>query len=137
MKTEKGVTLTSLIIYIVAMLITVATIATMTKYFYGNLDNLTDRNKVSKNYTSFNSYFTTDVNEQGNEVLYSEESMLVFTNGNQYTFKDNGIYMNKINICNNVNSCTFEVDNTEKTKITVKINIDGKDYSNVYTLKGE
>lgn len=137
MKSEKGITLTSLIIYIIAMLVVVSTIAVMTKYFYGNLNYLTNKNQASKEYTSFNSYFTDEINAQENSVIYCEESIIIFNSGNQYTFKDNSIYMNKINICNNVESCQFIYDDADKTKVTVKINIAGKNYNNVYTLKGE
>lgn len=135
MRGHKGVTLTSLTVYIIAMVIVVATIAVMTKYFYGNLDYLTDRNQVSKEYTSFNSYFTTDINTKGIKVLYCEGNIIAFSNGNQYTFQGNTIYMNKIAISNNVESCEFIYDSNDESKISVELNIGGKDYNNEYTLK--
>ena len=42
MKSEKGVTLSSLIIYVIAMVIVVSIIAVMTKYFYGNVNKLSN-----------------------------------------------------------------------------------------------
>ena len=88
MKSQKGVTLTSLIIYIIAMVIVVGTTATLTNYFYGNIDKLSERTQASKEYTSFNSYFTGEINKKGNQVLKDEsnESKIIFTSGNQYTY---------------------------------------------------
>ena len=69
MKSEKGITLISLIIYIVAMVIVVAIITTITGYFYGNIDNLQSRNEGAKEYTTFNSYFVNDINEKENYYI--------------------------------------------------------------------
>ena len=46
MKNNKGITLTSLIIYIIGMLIVIATIATLTSFFYKNV-NINEIEKVS------------------------------------------------------------------------------------------
>lgn len=142
MRAQKGITLTSLIVYIIAMLIVVGSVTTMTKYFYGNIDNLTDRNQKTEGFTAFNSYFTAEVNQENNGVLSvnDEQTILIFTNGNQYTVKDEtdgkkGIYFNKTKICSNVDTCTFSYDNDKK--ITVNLKIDGKNYNNVYTLKSK
>lgn len=135
MKTENGVTLTSLTIYVIAMVVVVATVAVMTRYFYGNLDYLTNRNQASKEYMAFNSYFTADINTEGIKVLHCSSNVIIFSNGNQYTFEGSIIYMNKIAICNDVNSCNFIYDSNDESKVTVELNISGKDYNNDYTLK--
>lgn len=134
MKNQKGITLVSLTIYIIAMVVVVATITTLTKFFYGNLDDLTNTTKEYKDYTLFNSYFTAEINKEKNNIIQCTENSIIFSNSNQYTYKDNTIYMNKINICNNVDSCKFIYNQTDKSKVTVEMSIDGKNYNTTYTL---
>lgn len=139
MRNQKGITLSSLIVYVIAMVVVVATIATVTKYFYGNLNYLTDKTDGSKEYTTFTSYFTKEINTEGNKVIScsDDKTVIIFSSGNQYTFTDEQIYMNKINICSNVSSCEFTYSEDNPTKVTVQLVIDGKDYNNTYTLKQE
>ena len=99
MKSEKGITLTSLIIYIIAMAIVIGIVATITNYFYNNIDGLTDRTESSKSYTTFNSYFVNEITQKDNTVLSCTGSIIVFSSGNQYTFAGGDLYMNKIKIC--------------------------------------
>ena len=56
MRSEKGVTLTSLIIYVIAMLIAITIISIMTGYFYKNIDVSTEKYSYLGEYTRFNSY---------------------------------------------------------------------------------
>ena len=136
MKSEKGITLISLIVYVVAMIVVVAIITTLTGYFYRNIDTLQTGNEGAKQYTTFNSYFTNDINEKDNYVLTDESSStkLIFANGNQYTYAGNDIYFNKIKICREIESCSFQY-NTENKKVTVEMVINGKNYKNEYTCK--
>jgi len=135
MRSEKGITLTSLIIYVIAMSIVIGLIATMTKYFYGNLNYISDRTASTKEYTSFNAFITAETNEKGNQVLKCENTYIVFSNGHQYTYDSdsNAIYMNKIQICSNVTSCSFSYN---ENKLTINITLD-KPYTNTYNLESE
>lgn len=136
MKSEKGITLISLIVYVVAMVVVVTIITTLTGYFYGNINTLQSRNEGSKQYTAFNSYLINDINKKENYILtdISSDSKIIFANGNQYTFAGSAIYFNKIKICKDITDCQFQYDN-EKNKITVEMNIDGKNFNNEYTFK--
>lgn len=146
MKRDSGVTLTSLIIYVIAMVVVVATIATLTKYFYGNIDRLSEKTNGAKEYTAFNSYFTNEINDRSNKILaeVSSNTKLVFSNGNQYTFSKKHesdltglIYLNKMIICRDVKDCRFEYNDTTKL-ITVKIEFkDKQEYENTYKLANE
>ena len=44
MKSQKGITLTSVIIYIIGMTMCIGVIATLTTYFYKNMDSIDDYN---------------------------------------------------------------------------------------------
>ena len=69
MKSEKGVTLISVIIYVIAMLIIIAVITVLTSYFYTNVDINSASEDLNQQYTKFNSYFTEEVNRKGNKIL--------------------------------------------------------------------
>ena len=107
MKSERGVTLTSLIVYIIAMLLVVGILAVISRYFYRNINNINESIEPHTEYTTFNSYFTDEVNHNGIKVLDCEttedktESYIFFDNGVQYTFiqENEGIYRNKVKMC--------------------------------------
>lgn len=138
MKSEKGVTLSSLIIYVIAMSIIVGTVAGITNYFYGNINSLTTRTKSSKEYTKFNSYFINEINKTDNSVINVDDTTIVFSSGNQFKFvnANAGVYFNKIKICKDVTSLTFGYDETTK-EITVTMQINGKTFINEYTMQND
>ena len=135
MKQDSGVTLTSLIIYVIAMVMVVAIVGTLTTLYYRNVDNLMDNTEQAKEYTTFNSYFTNEINKKENKVLedISSSNKIIFSSGNQYTFVGEAIYMNQVLICKYVKSCEFNYNNTTK-QITVNITIGDKNYNNTYNL---
>ena len=57
MKNNKGITLTSLIIYVTGMMIVVVTIATLTSFFYKNV-NVGNISKDTTQYTQFSNIFS-------------------------------------------------------------------------------
>lgn len=138
MKSERGVTLTSIMIYIIALTIAVVTIGRLITYFYKNI-NMVDSSSISDaEYMKFNSYFTDEVNIEGNEVELigdeNETSYIIFSKTqNQYTYKNGKIYRGKVKICDNINQCVFDYDETTKI-ISVELKIKDKDYSTKYTV---
>lgn len=144
MKSNKGITLTSLIVYVIAMVIVVTTVSTITSYFYNNIDDLNSGTDSAMAYTKFNMYFTQEINTSKNyPALISETAeYIVFSKtGNQYTFKNGAIYKNQIKICDGISSCTFEVDKTDQeqeVKDLVKVyikTIGNSEYTNTYKIQ--
>lgn len=68
MKGNKGITLTSLIIYITAMMVVVALISTLTTFFSKNI-KMSDINSNTKQYTKFSSIFLDEINAKDNKVI--------------------------------------------------------------------
>lgn len=143
-KNQKGVTLTSLIVYIIAMVIVIGIIATITKYYYSNLSEINSQVDVSKEYSSLNSYILQDVNNPYNVISECTDNYIVFYNStnqddgyHQYTFRENSIYYNKIKICNAVKSCRFTQNNLEpETKFTINITFQNNESKNLdYSIK--
>ncbi len=140
MKSEKGVTLTSVMVYIIALTVVVITVGRIMTYFYKNVNNVTEDTNSSGAYISFNSYFTEEINIEGNDVeecatdSTTGESYIIFSKtGNQYTYKDKNIYKEKVKIAKNINECEISYNETTKV-IQVNMKIKGKTYSNYYTV---
>ncbi len=139
MKSQKGITLISLTVYIIVMVIVVATLTIISNFFFSNMKTASKNINPLTEYTKFTTFFTDEVNHSNIKVLDCQNDYVVFDNGVQYTFvKDNkGIYRNKIKICRNVQSCNFayEIKNG-KSVVTVAIQMEDIDEKTVtYTLK--
>lgn len=119
MKSEKGITLISIIIYVLGMVLIVSLMATMTSYFYKNVNLNREETNYDREYTKINSFFTEESNVKGNRVLEinndstSEQQWIAFSSGNQYTFiSDNqSVYKNNVKIASNIKS--FSVNTTQ------------------------
>ena len=142
MRTQRGVTLTSLVIYIIGMVMIISIVSVLTTYFYKNIKNVgADINPIAE-YTKFNSYFTNETNTENIKILEvsneGNQHYIVFDNGTQYTFvpENKGIYRNNVKVCQGVTECIFTtgLENGNDT-VKVKIMIEEKDYTNKYTLK--
>lgn len=120
MKSEKGVSLVSLIIYLIAMTIAVGIVARISNYFYRNINILDTSLTSSEEFLNFNAYITKEVNIKGNELQTIGEreissgrmKYLIFSKtGNQYGFINNEIYLNQVKICSNLKLEEIEYKN--------------------------
>ena len=150
MKSERGVTLVSLIIYIIGMLIAVTIVTVLNGYFYKNVDLSKDNLTPLQQFTKFNSYFTEEINNDETKVLetYTNEdqtkSHIIFKIGQekiiQYTFTEGKIYLDNIKIGEGIEKCIFNVTKDEekdKTLVNVyfKINENNFERNINYALK--
>ena len=150
MKSERGVTLISLTVYIIAMVIVVAVVSVVSGYFYKNTKGLNENIDPISEYTKFSTFFSDEVNRENIKVLECKtnyenqnssniiDSYIVFDNGVQYSFiKENkGIYRNKVKICRGVENCyfTYEIENG-KAVVKVNIKVGDKTKNTTFTLK--
>lgn len=139
MKSENGVTITSIMIYVIVLTIVVVTVGRITTYFYKNVNTVTSSTDASSAYLSFNTYFTNEINTEKNQVkecVTNDDtgvSYITFEGTqNKYIFKGKNIYKDKVKIAKNIDSCKFSYEETTGI-ITVDMTIDGKQYSNSYT----
>lgn len=86
MRGQKGVTLTTLTIYIIVSTILLGTLAFININFMSELGELTKQSKITNEMTKFYSFFIEDV-KTANKVLEFSENTLRFDNGVQYTIK--------------------------------------------------
>ena len=137
MKNNKGITLTSLIIYIIGMLIVIATIATLTSFFYKNVDINEVKKESVEQFTKFSSVFSEEMKKRNNKIIECKTNKevidgneykinyIIFSSGNQYTYKqeNNTIYKNNLKICTDVEDCEFSyifINSTYQIKVNFK-----------------
>ena len=124
MKKDSGLTITSIIIYIVAMLIVIGIIATITSFFYTNVNNANNTSNNISEITKFHMYFLEETTKQDNEINVITDNRVSFKSGHTFTFQDNSIYINNVKICEDIYNAQFkeEVINN-KTVIKVLLTI--------------
>lgn len=152
MKNQKGVTLISLTIYVIALTVIIAMLSVISTYFYKNVNNTQDDIAPLTEFTNFNSYFTTDANTTNLTYLTTatEDNYVYIALINKdtlneenpeiikyiYVKQDNAIYRdtgteekgNKVTItvARNVLNCQFEEDGqtqNNKTKFNITLKI--------------
>lgn len=138
MKSEKGITLITLTIYIIVMVVMIGIIAIVSGAFMKSMQDANFYNDPIAEYTAFNSYFSEQVNHPGLKILECKENYIVFDDGVQYSFieENKGIYRDKVKICWDIDSCTFsESIQNGKPVVTVHFVAGGQDKITTYTLK--
>lgn len=139
---NKGITLSYLIIYIIALIITIGILSSISKNFYSNVGYIADKGKYVSEFNKFNMYFIEDVKK--NSDLYEiKTDEIVFRDGTVYTYRageDKSLYRNKVKVCRNVELCEFtQSENRDGKKIiNVRIYMGGDDLvqlSSDYVLK--
>ena len=139
MKSQKGITLISLTIYIIVMVIVVTVVALISNYMFKNMNSVSEAIDPLTEYIRFNSFFTDEVNTSGIKILDCQDDYILFDNNVQYTFVEanEAIYLNKAKIAKNVTNCTFSVsENDGKKQINVQITLDDNETKNTTsTLK--
>ena len=130
MKSEKGITLTALVIYIAVATIVVSSMALLSSYFYNNMKLIkTDSNYVVE-YNKFNMFFIQDI--KNNKTANVTTDTIEFEDGTKYEYKDEKIYRNNKEIAKNVKSATFTADayvvkNVTKNLINVDLTVGEED----------
>lgn len=159
MKSQKGITMASLGVYIVVSIIVVATLATIMANYKNSIKTMDNDAEYSSEYNKFNLYFLEEVKKPENSSMEransigtkeNEYNSIKFKTGNEfmYKIKEEILYLNKstgeeIKLIKNVKKCTFEFNDIEHEangKNVIRVNIQigettPKEYT--YVLDGE
>ena len=143
MKSQKGITLISLTIYVLVMAIVVGVVAIISTFFYSNMNNTTQDLDPITEYTKFNSFFSDEVNHSNIKILdcgttEDGQNYIAFDNGVQYTFipENQGIYRNQVKIAKGVTNCTFTRNiKNGKDVVEVVFQAGNRTRETTYTLK--
>lgn len=126
MKSEQGITLTSLVIYIAVATVLISTMAVMSSHFFANIQLVKNQSDYVVEYNKFNMFFIQDV--KANKAASIIGTTIVFEDGTKYEYKDESIYRNDKKIAKNIRTASFEpatytVNNVTKNLIKVNLNI--------------
>lgn len=156
MKSQKGITMASLGVYIVVSIIVVATLATIMANYKNSIKTMDNDAEYSSEYNKFNLYFLEEVKKPENSSMERANSIetdynsIKFKTGNEFMYKiqEEILYLNKstgekIKLIKNVKKCTFEfngIDHEANGKNVIRVNIQigettPKEYT--YVLDGE
>ena len=89
MKSQNGVTLVQLTIYLIAMLVVIGMMTTLSNFFYGNINIIREASRYAAEFDKFNTHFVKDV-ESNNEVNITTtdgQVTIIFEDGTTYTVK--------------------------------------------------
>lgn len=152
MKKNNGITIISLTIYVIVLLMIVATLNVFTTHFFSNLNNVIVSQNVEEEYSELIAYLTLDINKEKlnyirtgklGEKQYlviklknNEEHQYIYQNGNIYYINRNTQTPKKIKLCRNITSAdnVFEYDNG---LLNVKFSINGIDFQNHFNIYTE
>lgn len=158
MKSEKGITLVNLLIYIATLLTVIIIIGRITGAFNKNLDKVDSSNQAAVSFGQINSCIASEVKLNKNTVTALGEmngdvtggyffsptkkspySAVKFGSDNIISCINGRVYFNKTKICDNVSE--FEITYTKSDNpdngdtLTFKMNIEGKEFIQNYTFR--
>ena len=129
MKKENGITLISLIIYIIVLLLAVSMLSTISSYFYSNVSEINSESKYIGEYNKFNMFFLEDIKSIGvkfNNIITDKDNLIIeLYNENtnktiKYSYEENIIYRDNVVICKNVTNFTAEQIKEDIIRIYIK-----------------
>lgn len=146
MRSNKGITLTSLIIYVIIFTIVVATMSTISGYFTNNTNEVVITANSTEQYTRLITYLTNDINsinfksisvlEDHIDITFLDNTSHMYVSNNNkiyYISHKDGEIDKKITLCNEVTDYSFVIDE-EKSNLKISITIEGITYSNNYSI---
>ena len=128
MKSQKGVTLIALVIYVIVLTIVVSILAMISSFFFSNVNFVKDQANYAPEFNKFNMFFIQDVKNNKNVTV--SENNIKFEDGTEYIFNldQKAIYRNGKAIAKNVQAAVFTtttetIRNTTKNIVNVSIAI--------------
>lgn len=142
MKNSNGITLTSLVIYIMIMILVIGVIASISSIFYKNTNNLDDETKEIIEYNNFNSYFIKEIKTPNNKVekISEDKTYILFTTGNSFYLKENKILYNNIEIAKGIKNTSFQYYtnlNGKEDPTVITVNMEFNNFSKKMNYKIE
>lgn len=137
MKKEHGVTLISLIIYVIVLLFVLTIVTKLTSSLYFNLHDMDKQSDAVVSISKFNMYFLNDIKNKPvtANVISPNTLELTYSDGSEkitYTKTNKVLYRNKVKVFDNLDEITI-------TKIgqTIQVYLKIGDYSKIikYTIE--
>ena len=97
-KNQKGITLVSLIVYLIGLVAIIGIIAVLTSFYSKNVATMNDTSEVNSEFNKFDAKMIQETKSAGNEIAEVSGTTIKFKNGNTYTYGDNRIYQNAVTV---------------------------------------
>lgn len=133
MKSQNGITLSSLIIYIIVMIMVIGVMARVSFMFYNNVNKLDNRTVEISKFNNFNTYFIKEIKSPNNGIDKIQNNYILFKSGNSFLYQNHNIYYNDLMIVDNVKNLVF----TKETETVINLNISFDEYSKQLRYKIE
>ena len=142
MKSQKGITLNSLVIYVIAMIMVIGIMSSVSTMFYTNVKDLDARSIEISKFNDFNNYFIKEIKLPNNSIdtIGNNEDYILFKSGNSFSYKNNNIYYNDLKIVSDVRNMSFAYyDDQEKNANhdIVTVNIEFEEFTKQINYKVE
>lgn len=149
MKSNRGITLTSLVIYVIGLVIVIAVMGNFTGFFYKNLEYTTMNQNSNEQYSRFLSYITKDANSDN--LIYVQSGVqnvdcviFKFSDGteHQYITKDEKMYYinsqsdknEKILLCEKVTTSSENVFNYTDKTLNINLDIGNQNFTTTLSV---
>ena len=145
MRSQKGITMMGLVMYITCFLLVTGIVAGITAFFYGNSNLMTEELYSSADFNKLNLYFVKESEQEGNRVeeIAEENNIdgasyyIKFTNGDRFTYDSSYglLYYQGICLCEDVKKFKADQDfSSGKEVVKIFIEFTNKSYSCNYTM---
>ena len=121
MKKERGITLISLVVYVIVMSIMLVVISSIINQFYQNTDSIEASTEQILAFNTFNTYFLKEVKTKGNSIDHMQDTYVLFKTGNSFSYADGKLYYNKMQICQDVQQFTMEQEEDNENIINITL----------------
>ncbi len=151
MKSQKGVTMLALVIYVASFMMITGLVGAITTYFYNNMKLIDTNISTSSEYNKLNLYMAKYTKNEkykiikydeinGRYITFQGSSPKDNTTIETYTFVkpegNNILYLNQTKLCSNVDEFKVTIDSsTGKDVLQVLFKVDGTTFSTEYVLK--
>lgn len=140
-KSNKGVTITGLVIYVSSFFMICAIIAVITTFFVNNTKFLSSEATASAEFDILNAYLAKEAKEENNIIVSTTSTSIKFSNYNEYIFKS-GTEYGQIYLLNTVTNKYFIVANyvqeasfiNNGTSFSITMKILNKEYTQTYNI---
>ena len=136
MRNERGITLTSLVVYCVILMIVIGIVSVMTANVQQNMSTIKSLKGYITEVNKLSMYMVDETKNGSNDVvkISGDGASIEFKNGNKYIFAVDSIYKvssdnRKIKICDNVEGCKFRYileSNQKVVKVALQFVSDGQ-----------
>lgn len=150
MRSNKGITLTSLLIYVIGIMVIITIVATFTGYFTQNIHEVTIENIAEEQHSRFITYITKDINSEDITYVKTPNSnknyvILYFKDGieHQYVYSDGNMYFiniendtvtKKITLCSGITSYSDDIFQYDNNVLSYRFNINSEEFSESYNI---